>query len=212
MAYAANLGRGDIVYPGLIAAWSAKGKSNDDEDREVLKDLTGNEHDISLNGFAFNTEGSGYNNPLYPDALVFDGVDDSTQAIELPSNNITVISKYRTLTIWNNYGSFTNYFRKKASSPDEFIRMRDLSDNDEKINYYAIEDFKLVSYSSVVEFSKLSKQVSDFYLVGFDKQELSSVAWYSTYIFDRVLDEQEIKAFIRKYIDPDYVLPSEQPT
>ena len=48
-----------INYPGLIAAWSAKGKTNDDEDRAILKDLTGNGHDITLNGFAFS-EMSGY--------------------------------------------------------------------------------------------------------------------------------------------------------
>lgn len=50
---------GNITYPGLIAAWSAKGKSNDDEDRATLKDLTGNGHDIALNGFTFS-EMSGY--------------------------------------------------------------------------------------------------------------------------------------------------------
>lgn len=48
-----------ITYPGLIAAWSAKGKSNDDADRTVLRDLTGNGHDITLNNFAFS-EMSGY--------------------------------------------------------------------------------------------------------------------------------------------------------
>lgn len=48
-----------LNYPGLIAAWSAKGKTNDDEDRDILRDLTGNGHDITLNGFAFS-EMSGY--------------------------------------------------------------------------------------------------------------------------------------------------------
>ena len=38
------------------------------------------------------------------------------------------------------------------------------------------------------------------------------MAFYSAYLFDRSLDEQEIKAFIRKYIDADYLLPSEIPT
>lgn len=48
MAYVAS--RKDGVYhPNLVAAWSAKGKSNDDTDRAVLKDLTGNGHDITLN-------------------------------------------------------------------------------------------------------------------------------------------------------------------
>lgn len=57
--YLRNRARGNIVYPGLIAAWSAAGKTNDDEDRAILKDLTGNGHDITLNGFAFS-EMSGY--------------------------------------------------------------------------------------------------------------------------------------------------------
>jgi hypothetical protein len=53
-----------INYPGLIAAWSAKGKTNDDEDRAILKDLTGNGHDIRLVGFNFS-EMSGYGGYLY---------------------------------------------------------------------------------------------------------------------------------------------------
>ena len=40
--------------------------------------------------------------------------------------------------------------------------------------------------------------------------EYSNMAFYSAYLFDRSLDEQEIKSFIRKYIDPEYLLPSEQ--
>lgn len=39
--------RGDLIYPGLVAAWSAKGKTNEDEDRNILKDLTGHGHDIT---------------------------------------------------------------------------------------------------------------------------------------------------------------------
>ena len=50
---------GNINYPGIIAAWSAKGKTNDDEDKATLKDLTGNGHDITLNNFSFS-EMSGY--------------------------------------------------------------------------------------------------------------------------------------------------------
>lgn len=49
----------NINYPGLIAAWSAKGKTNDDADKAILKDLTGNGHDITLNSFSFS-EMSGY--------------------------------------------------------------------------------------------------------------------------------------------------------
>lgn len=63
----------NIVYPGLIAAWSAKGKTNDDEDRAILKDLTGNGHDITLNGFAFS-EMSGYGGYKITKFDIYDGL------------------------------------------------------------------------------------------------------------------------------------------
>lgn len=48
------------IYPeGLIARYSCYDKTNEDEDRDILKDLSGNGHDIQLYNFAF-TEGSGY--------------------------------------------------------------------------------------------------------------------------------------------------------
>lgn len=46
----------------------------------------------------------------------------------------------------------------------------------------------------------------------FSEGGYANMAFYSAYLFDRSLDEQEIKAFIRKYIDADYLLPSEQTT
>ena len=42
-----------------IASYRAYDKTNDDEDRSVLTDLTGNGHDIQLYNFAF-AENSGY--------------------------------------------------------------------------------------------------------------------------------------------------------
>lgn len=42
-----------------IASYRAYDKTNDDTDRNVLKDLTGNGHDIQLYKFEF-AEGSGY--------------------------------------------------------------------------------------------------------------------------------------------------------
>ena len=47
------------VLPVPIASYRAYDKNNDDTDRAVLKDLTGNGHDIQLYNFAF-AESSGY--------------------------------------------------------------------------------------------------------------------------------------------------------
>lgn len=57
-------------------AWTVTGKTNDDEDRATVKNLTGNGNDLVLSNFAF-AEDSGYNSEGY---LVADGVDDYIQS------------------------------------------------------------------------------------------------------------------------------------
>lgn len=79
-----------IPYSNLLAYYNAKGKTNQDVDRAVLSDLTGNGYDLNLLGFSWNNT-SGYNN----DSLVFDGVKDFAQSvIQLPAftdNNYTIV-------------------------------------------------------------------------------------------------------------------------
>lgn len=50
---------GSSLAKSLVASYRCYDKTNDDEDRDVLKDLTGNGHDIQLYNFAFSGE-SGY--------------------------------------------------------------------------------------------------------------------------------------------------------
>jgi hypothetical protein len=324
---------GNINYPGLIAAWSAKGKTNDDKDRATLKDLTGNGHDITLNGFAFNESGSGYgeyttklsvwnkgdsgtfniispykinilschiinkailytsnsnqstmknkkqkykvqgltdgqsvilgsdtgsisiltittdgeyevdwtkNNsyascimcgfigecnitievvPNYPDALVFDGVNDYGFCTNIPlledytiivkrkdcsggclftkgvnTNGAFILEGYGFTSNTYNYGQGQNKnlllnntitWQNKNSYNQQNLIVGDKSDNTNRITIGALNS------------------TDPRYLKG---------AFYSAYLFNRSLDEQEIKAFIRKYIDPEYLLPSEIPT
>lgn len=54
-----KLNAGDVIPEGLVASYRYYDKTNDDEDRNVLKDLSGNGHDIQLYNFAFSGE-SGY--------------------------------------------------------------------------------------------------------------------------------------------------------
>lgn len=70
-----NAGEIQPQVPSPIASYRCYDKTNDDSDRDVLTDLTGNGHDIQLYNFAF-TEESGYNKSTYNGALVSDGVDD----------------------------------------------------------------------------------------------------------------------------------------
>lgn len=335
---------GNINYPGLIAAWSAKGKSNDDADRATLKDLTGNGHDITLNGFAFS-EMSGYNGyktnmlnwkynknsavilssqnkfityntleiathfwdyvsnpplgtihrpsfklkisglnedeviyyryydgedfsvrhegnlynginifpeinaeivteklpytttfeiesqrilnkeftfeilPEYPDALVFDGVDDYGVNRSVPSlSDYTIIVKKKAL---NNKGivcaTIGNFGEVAFVISDKFNR-----DNGMVFaNSFSRESFVKwvdnISYQTKNSYNGKTISVGKIITThGFSISMYGGQYWkgafYSAYLFNRSLDEQEIKAFIRKYIDPEYLLPSEIPT
>lgn len=66
------------TYPWLFPdqAWTVTGKTNEDEDRATIANITGNGNDLILSNFGF-AEGSGYNEEgEYAGYLVTDGVDD----------------------------------------------------------------------------------------------------------------------------------------
>ena len=69
------------TYPWLFPdqAWTVTGKTNEDEDRATIANITGNGNDLVLSNFGF-VEGSGYNEEgEYAGYLVTDGVDDKVQ-------------------------------------------------------------------------------------------------------------------------------------
>lgn len=71
-------------YPWLFfdQAWTVVGKTNEDEDRATITNITGNGNDLVLSNFGF-VEGSGYNEEgQYAGYLVTDGVDDKIVSAE----------------------------------------------------------------------------------------------------------------------------------
>lgn len=85
-----------FIEKGLVAAWSAKGKTNTDTDKNILKDLSGQGHNITLYGFAYNDE-SGYSSK-YPNALLFDGKNTYGECTNMPiQTDFTIIAKRRIL-------------------------------------------------------------------------------------------------------------------
>ena len=332
---------GSISYPGLIAAWSAKGKTNDDEDRATLKDLTGNGHDITLKGFAFNESGSGYggyttklsvwnkggsgtfniispykinilschiinkailytlnsnqstmkdkkqkykvqgltdgqsvilgsdtgsisiltittdgeyevdwtkNNscapcimcgfigecnitievvPNYPDALVFDGVDDYGINENMPilTDYTIIVKRYRiedkgcviaktgypTSINSNNWDFILEGGSDYASSTWSLSVSNKKNIISEDITFQTKNSYngETISYLSSYKGKANCLIIAKLYP---NDSRLLRGAFYSAYLFNRSLDEQEIKFFIRKYIDPEYLLPSKIPT
>lgn len=85
------------TYPWLFfdQAWTVTGKTNEDEDRATIANITGNGNNLVLSNFGF-IEGSGYNEEgEYAGYLVTDGVDDKiTSSIFEMGNDWTVIGDW----------------------------------------------------------------------------------------------------------------------
>ena len=92
-------------YPWLFPdqAWTVTGKTNEDEDRATIANITGNGNDLVLSNFGF-IEGSGYNEEgEYEGYLVTDGVDDkiTSSAFEM-GNDWTVIGDWELINTGKN--------------------------------------------------------------------------------------------------------------
>jgi hypothetical protein len=93
------------TYPWLFPdqAWTVIGKTNEDEDRATIANITGNGNDLVLSNFGF-AEGSGYNEEgEYAGYLVTDGVDDKIiSSIFKMGNDWTVIGDWELINTGKN--------------------------------------------------------------------------------------------------------------
>lgn len=93
------------TYPWLFPdqAWTVVGKTNEDEDRATIANITGNGNDLVLSNFGFE-EGSGYNKEgEHAGYLVTDGVDDKiTSSTFEMGNDWTVIGDWELINTGKN--------------------------------------------------------------------------------------------------------------
>ena len=86
------------TYPWLFPnqAWTVTGKTNQDEDRATIANITGNGNNLVLSNFGF-IEGSGYNKEgEYAGYLVTDGVDDMiVSSIFEIGKDFTIIGEWK---------------------------------------------------------------------------------------------------------------------
>lgn len=90
------------TYPWLFPdqAWTVTGKTNEDEDRATIANITGNGNDLILSNFGF-IEGSGYNEEgEYAGYLVTDGADDKIDSSAFKmGEDFTVVGEWKLLPV-----------------------------------------------------------------------------------------------------------------
>ena len=203
------------VLDSLRIVASAYGKSNDDADRSIVKNLVDPDNPFVISNAAY-TEGSGYadkGSPYYG-AFVTDGIDDlitSTKTVQEMlggSNEITVVSMIHQVKDSSNNVSFTNYI----SSANGYFR--NIVNNYDKTGIYGYTSSDLMGLSVV---NNILGDKNDYtsngdnrdsiingnfsvqgysYNDGNNTGDFSSVAWYWTIIANKVLATDQINQVI----------------
>lgn len=88
---------GDDFDPSSFdQAWTVTGKTNEDSNRDIIANVTGNGKDLKLTNFGF-AEGSGYNEEgEYAGYLITDGVDDKVVSSDfVMDKEFTIVGEWK---------------------------------------------------------------------------------------------------------------------
>lgn len=198
-----------------IAHYSAAGKTNTDTDRAILKDLSGNGHDISLYNFAWNTL-SGYNGN---GGLVFDGVDDYGYVTGLPILTDFTVIVNRKFTKFSNYCVLSKYLY--STQQGEFIlEITDLNSSSNRAVSFGANKYISMPNDNGITFMTTNKYngtnitkgntlETNYMYIGksIDYSRCFGGTISEIYLFDKVLPDKEILYYCRK-INPNYNLPT----
>lgn len=200
----------------LVASYRCNGKGNSDADRDVLKDLSGNGHDIVLKNFGF-TLGSGYEGG----ALVFDGIDDYGICENFPAiNDFTFVYKRINL----NPSKSTNCFLSKSVSTNQaqqfcselaysknvYVRLgsKDIAVKDIYNPELSIVYVTKESYNGEMDLvsSNYTSTVDNLYIGTFSRGVQAYVwngAFYALDIYDRTLSDEYLQKALNRMNDID---------
>ena len=202
------------VLASLKAVCICYGKSNDDPNRAVVKNLVDPDNPFVISNAAY-TEGSGYadkGSPYYG-AFVTDGIDDlitsTKSATEMldGSNEVTVVSMIHQIKT-NDDTTRNNWL----FTPVSYLENRIVKDKTGKTGIYGytstnvtgaqISDITpiLGDKNDYTLYSKIEDGDRDYFTVeGFQNQGIwyvSSIAWYWTIIANKVLTTDQINQVI----------------
>lgn len=196
------------TYPWLFPdqAWTVTGKTNEDEDRATIANITGNGNDLVLSNFGF-AEGSGYNEEgEYAGYLVTDGVDDKItsstfemgndwtvigdwELINTGKNDNAGIVKFDSIVIYNyNYNSVLINIKngRNILIPDQNTVNAICSDG----RIYS-KDWKESIYNEETESTS-----KNFLTIGYSGNDYTKIAFKNLAIYPTVLSKEDcIKAY-----------------
>lgn len=166
--------------------------------------------------------------PEYEGALVFDGVDDRGICENMPEvDDCTLIIKR---IILSSKTQFTAVYGTNSASDNalNYMWLEYENKNSNFIKTYSFgngiditsENRPIITYQTKNSYNGITikqesplKEKGTIFSLGCCQNIGSysaNMAFYCAYLFDRSLTEEEIEAFVKSEIDPDYILPSTQ--
>lgn len=190
------------TYPWLFPdqAWTVTGKTNEDEDRATIANITGNGNDLVLSNFGF-AEGSGYNEEgEYASYLVTDGVDDKIiSSIFKMGNDWTVIGDWELINTGKNDNAgivkfdsivIYNYNYNYNSMLINIKNGRNILIPDQNTVNAICSDGKIYSNEETESTSK------NFLTIGYSGNAYTKIAFKNLAIYPTVLSREDcIKAY-----------------
>lgn len=187
-------------------AWTVTGKTNEDSNRDIIANVTGNGNDLKLTNFGF-AEGRGYNQEgEYAGYLITDGVDDKIISSNfVMGDNWTVVGdwkfiedkkdsagivKSRSLFVFNTASGLTIYINTGSSG---------MSINDTKSlkavcsdGRIYLDDWSEVKNTQKQDASDLEKELT----IGNNGSNFTKIAFKNLGIYNRILSKEDcIKAY-----------------
>lgn len=203
------------VLASLKAVCICYGKSNDDPDRAVVKNLVDPDNPFVISNAAY-TEGSGYadkGSPYYG-AFVTDGIDDlitstkTAQEMLGGSNEITVVSMIHKMSSDGNWSNLIGELKGNHTFVASIARNTDKTgiygytyngSEDAVVINNILGDEKDYACRTAISLGLKNK----YYVTGFENagtiQGVSKVAWYWTIIANKVLTTDQINQVIAYY-------------
>lgn len=214
------------VLASLVAVCICDGKSNNDPDRAIIKNLVDPDNPFVVSNAAY-TKGSGYadkDSPYYG-ALVTDGVDDlitSTKTVQEMlggSTEVTVVSMIHQIELNSTHGkAFTNCI-VATNSTTSYVRSQSNAAGKTGIYGYTYNSATQLLINNILgdknDYEKLLADASnvlsdsEFYVASSkaSTNTFSKVAWYWTFISKKSLTSDQINQVIAYYNLDKYVKP-----
>lgn len=211
------------ILDSLVAVVICDGKTNDDNNRDTVKNLVDPDNPFVISNAAY-TEGSGYadkDSPYYG-AFVTDGIDDlitSTKTMQEMlggSNEITVVSMIHLVQTpaVSSEKAYTNQIRTGQNY------LRNYVTNNGKTGIYgytykgnnvSVINNILGDKNDYTVENKSWNNLAKFSVIGYEDNgtinELDQVAWYWTIIAKKVLTTDQINQIIKYYNLDKYIVP-----